>query len=240
MELLTMSEASNLYEVEALEGQEDVGTLLDAWRSAQESGVSWHMVQGIKTDGSLFYLVGDPDGVQSPVDLYQFIQVKSGNPNLTAFNLGTAGSIASRGVADYQPYQGIPKKPQPLQPTFPPLHAEPTPLPPEAEESPTGYLGVFVLQGVTDPQFRYEISSDQVHTLGRSSRSSDIALGIYGNVSRIHAEIQSVKGELFLTDRNSTNGTFVNGVRLVPGQPVQVSDGDVVVFGDYQLTVRQG
>ena len=47
-------------------------------------------------------------------------------------------------------------------------------------------------------------------------------------VSRLHATIQRVKDEFVLTDRNSSNGTLVNGV---PVRSQSLSDGDLIQLG---------
>lgn len=64
------------------------------------------------------------------------------------------------------------------------------------------------------------------------------------NISRRHAELRVGQTSVEVTDRGtddtgSTNGTFVDGVRLPPMQPTIVSDGSVVTCGaDPPLTIR--
>ncbi|MFP3870586.1 MAG: FHA domain-containing protein, partial [Syntrophobacteria bacterium] len=52
-------------------------------------------------------------------------------------------------------------------------------------------------------------------------------------VSKVHAYFRQVPGSLAvqLVDMNSTNGTFVNGQRLVPSMKRSLADGDEVSFG---------
>ncbi|MCQ2506547.1 MAG: FHA domain-containing protein [Lachnospiraceae bacterium] len=61
-----------------------------------------------------------------------------------------------------------------------------------------------------------------------------------GNVSRIHAKFDKKKGIIYLTDLNSTNGTFVNGQELVPDNEVALCVGDVIAFADteYEALVQ--
>lgn len=49
-------------------------------------------------------------------------------------------------------------------------------------------------------------------------------------VSRFHARIDREEEELWLTDLNSTNGTFLNGIRLVPFGRMKVNKGDSIVI----------
>ncbi len=47
-------------------------------------------------------------------------------------------------------------------------------------------------------------------------------------VSKVHCELRIVNGGLYLMDRGSSYGTFVgNGMRLTPGQPYQLRDGEI-------------
>jgi EAL domain-containing protein (putative c-di-GMP-specific phosphodiesterase class I) len=55
------------------------------------------------------------------------------------------------------------------------------------------------------------------------------------SVSRIHAELTLSNGHLVLRDNQSTNGTFVNRVRLTT--PVELRHGDVVHFADIEARV---
>jgi pSer/pThr/pTyr-binding forkhead associated (FHA) protein len=48
------------------------------------------------------------------------------------------------------------------------------------------------------------------------------------NVSRKHAEVRPEGAGFILSDLGSTNGTFVNGVRITQHE---LADGDVITFG---------
>jgi pSer/pThr/pTyr-binding forkhead associated (FHA) protein len=66
-------------------------------------------------------------------------------------------------------------------------------------------------------------------TLGRSDRA-DVAITWDGEVSRLHAEIECVAGEwIVLDDGLSSNGTFVNGQRIVGRR--RLADGDAIRIG---------
>lgn len=51
-------------------------------------------------------------------------------------------------------------------------------------------------------------------------------------ISRIHSRLYVKQGRLFIADANSTNGTFVNGVSIEPGQDVEIFSGDRILFAD--------
>ncbi|NDJ62500.1 MAG: FHA domain-containing protein [Chloroflexi bacterium] len=74
---------------------------------------------------------------------------------------------------------------------------------------------------------------------GASVRLPDLDLTPYGalekGVSRIHASIQRKDDTLMLVDMGSSNGTHLNGQRLVAEQPRVLRDGDEIRLG--KLTV---
>ena len=51
-------------------------------------------------------------------------------------------------------------------------------------------------------------------------------------VSRIHSRLFVKGNRLFITDANSTNGTFVNGIQIQPGEEVEIFQGDRILFAD--------
>ncbi|MBX9696190.1 MAG: FHA domain-containing protein, partial [Cyanobacteria bacterium] len=59
----------------------------------------------------------------------------------------------------------------------------------------------------------------------------------YPEVSGQHAEIRCKPGGWTIMDRNSTNGTTVNGSRCVPGEEYMLKNGDQVRIAQYELTV---
>ena len=58
------------------------------------------------------------------------------------------------------------------------------------------------------------------------------------SVSREHARLSVEGGELSVEDLESTNGTYLNGRRLEPGQRARVADGDELELGSVRLRVE--
>jgi len=51
-------------------------------------------------------------------------------------------------------------------------------------------------------------------------------------VSRKHCSIEvSAAGQLVVRDLGSSNGTYINGNRVVPNQPIELRSGDVLALG---------
>jgi len=60
-----------------------------------------------------------------------------------------------------------------------------------------------------------------------------------GTVSAFHAAITlAANGSVVLSDLGSSNGTFVNGVRIASGDRTIIRSGDRVRFGDVEVTVE--
>ena len=69
-----------------------------------------------------------------------------------------------------------------------------------------------------------------VNTIGRREGANDIVIPDPYCSGR-HADLLVEDGEFTVTDIGSTNGTFVNGVKLDPNAPRQVQPGDEITFG---------
>jgi pSer/pThr/pTyr-binding forkhead associated (FHA) protein len=58
------------------------------------------------------------------------------------------------------------------------------------------------------------------------------------NVSRRHCLLRVSPAEAWVTDLHSSNGTYVDGQRLAPGEETRVGNGSKVIVGPYEFTVR--
>jgi pSer/pThr/pTyr-binding forkhead associated (FHA) protein len=70
-------------------------------------------------------------------------------------------------------------------------------------------------------------------TIGRTSEN-DVVVNEY-SVSTRHAILAVVNGEYRLTDMGATNGTLVNGVRMVPRKPCRLQGGETLQLGRITL-----
>jgi hypothetical protein len=82
-------------------------------------------------------------------------------------------------------------------------------------------------------------------TLGRSAEGQpivpDVDLSTYNayanGVSRLHAAIKLVKNQIVVVDLGSSNGTYLNGVRLSPYIETPISHGDLLYLGKLKIQV---
>jgi hypothetical protein len=158
------------------------------------------------------------------------------------------------------PYAGVP--PQPSYPAPVPVVSPPAPqpapvvtppapvvTPPAPVVTPPAALrgtlapGRLILQpgGVA-----LQLPAATEAIVGRADPVSNFAptvdLGPYGalenGVGRRHVRIFLQQGNLFVEDLDSTNGSFVNNVRLAPRQPQALRTGDELRVGTLKLRVE--
>lgn len=75
-------------------------------------------------------------------------------------------------------------------------------------------------------------------TVGRSNRAEVILNEADNGLSSIHFELHWDSRSLFLRDRNSTNGTAVNGVMQKPDNWIRLENGDTILAGSYVYRVN--
>ena len=112
-----------------------------------------------------------------------------------------------------------------------PVAAAPALRPPPGPDDPTGQP--YLLVPGDDAEHRIELSTE-VTRVGRSSEA-DVRLPDAG-VSRLHAELRRLGDEVVLVDLGSTNGTTLNGRKVLEGR---LRDGDRIGVGTSSLVFRQ-
>lgn len=94
-------------------------------------------------------------------------------------------------------------------------------------------LSTWCLEGYVDEN--REVWRTMVHKVpfqvGRRT-DSDLVLP-FGRISHTHAELFQRQDSLWLRDMGSTNGTFLNGKRVVDN--CRLKDGDIVHFADHEF-----
>jgi len=138
------------------------------------------------------------------------------------------------------PPEPMPPPPPPSPPSTPVPPVAPAPAP--AYPEPPGVAQArLVVQG-TNAILPFPPGKTEI-IIGREDPVSgvfpDIDLtdhgGDEGGVSRRHARIVIQGAQVLIEDLNSTNYTYVNRQRLVPGQPHPLKDGDEIRLGRLKL-----
>lgn len=73
----------------------------------------------------------------------------------------------------------------------------------------------------------------EIITLGKSPNNDIVKIERY--ISREHAIFKFTEKGIVLIDKGSTNGTYINGVRLQPNEPHLLSSDDILHFGAQKI-----
>lgn len=87
--------------------------------------------------------------------------------------------------------------------------------------------------------FSFELAPHKPVTFGRDSRANQILNGKDAKLSGIHFEAEWDEKRLYLRDKNSTNGTRLNGGLCKPESWIPVENGSVLTAGgyDYRMSI---
>lgn len=83
----------------------------------------------------------------------------------------------------------------------------------------------------------YELDQDRI-LIGRGG-GADVRLP-HASVSIRHATIEQRGGRYVIIDHGTTNGTLVDGIRIVPDRPKVLRDGDELTIGAFVLSFKEG
>ena len=105
------------------------------------------------------------------------------------------------------------------------------------EDEPTVIQGVFSLN-CPEAEPHFLAMHKQSIVIGRLPECQMILPS--GRVSKKHAEIELRGKEVFVTDLNSTNGSTLNGHKLVPGKKVLWDGNAPLCIADFEITLVKG
>jgi FHA domain/von Willebrand factor type A domain len=142
-------------------------------------------------------------------------------------------------------------KPAPTPQVSPPV-AEPPPAPAVQPEPPPSAPAVWKDPFATLPETRLVVTrgpaglepfyrvNKSSFTIGAQPGEMDLVIEL-PQLSGHHATVQLFKGgNVFIKDAHSTNGTFVDGRRLNPGERVQVKPGQRILLSQHlELALEQ-
>lgn len=147
--------------------------------------------------------------------------------------------------------------------TVPPLNSVSNNVPPKASEfvqvsnqQPSGTTTILVQDGAgetillddymgqTTPYLLRNSSSEKafinkpVFRVGKEPSYVDYCIAGNPSVSRSHADILTINGEYYIRDNNSTNGTFINGVRILSNKEEQIKHEDKIILANELFEFR--
>lgn len=74
--------------------------------------------------------------------------------------------------------------------------------------------------------------------IGRERKGVNYCISDNSSISRNHVKLTVRGGITYLSDLNAANGTFVNGVKVMPRQEVALKNGDKITLADEDLEYR--
>lgn len=74
--------------------------------------------------------------------------------------------------------------------------------------------------------------------IGKERKKVDYCISNNNSISRNHAEIIMRNGVFYIIDQKSTNGTYVNGIRLNPMQETELKNGDTIQLSDEEFEFK--
>ena len=118
-------------------------------------------------------------------------------------------------------------------------------IPEQYRPPPAAPLQAWISLNIIDSGQILPLADRTEFTLGRSAEGQPIvpdvdltAFNAYANgVSRLHAAIKLINNRIIVVDLGSSNGTYLNGVRLAPYIETPVSHGDLVYLGKLKIQV---
>ena len=126
------------------------------------------------------------------------------------------------------------------------MDSQPATAPPQTP--PSDQLDAAISLHVVESGQVLPLTERTEFTLGRLVEGQpiipDVDLSPYNaysnGVSRIHAVIKIAEGRTIIMDLGSSNGTFLNGIRLNPNMETPLAHGDVIILGKLKIRVLLG
>ena len=116
---------------------------------------------------------------------------------------------------------------------------------PPAPVAPPGSADALVSLHLIESGMILHLSGQSEFTLGRIAEGQpilpDVDFSPYEaysqGVSRLHASMKVNNQRVFITDLGSSNGTRVNGQKIMPNVDYPLNHGDVIALGKFKIQV---
>lgn len=96
-------------------------------------------------------------------------------------------------------------------------------------------LNVWTFQAIDDKAVEFIV--DKTISIGREYDILQEYFNKSDFISRNHSRIFIEDNTLFIEDL-STNGTFLNGIRIIKSQKTEINVGDIIAFADLKFLIK--
>lgn len=97
-----------------------------------------------------------------------------------------------------------------------------------------GYLRLTALNA--SAKVEIEVTKDDF-VIGKKAELCDGVISFSNTISRTHCRISRKGAQITVTDLQSANGTYINGIRLQPNRPYLLKQGDVIRLANSEFQV---
>lgn len=105
------------------------------------------------------------------------------------------------------------------------------------EKAGSGLLRFIAMNAPT--RVEIAVTKDEF-VIGKKAEICDGVIGFNKMISRSHCRINRRGNQYTITDLQSSNGTYVNKIRLQPNQPYPIHNGDVIRLANSDFQVSMG
>lgn len=100
------------------------------------------------------------------------------------------------------------------------------------------FIPTLVISGVNTPQRIESVVAKDEFVIGKNPQATDLTIEFSKAVSNRHCSIICKNGVSYVVDHQSTNGTFLNGVRVQSEERVQIKAGDKLRLANCDFVIR--
>ena len=107
----------------------------------------------------------------------------------------------------------------------------------EKKESTVQHFSAIKMVAMNAPNYFELVIDKDDAVIGKKQELVDLVIPFNKMISRKHCRVTNMNGIYYINDEGSANGTFVNGIRLNPGQKIQMNRGDVIRLADSDFQI---
>lgn len=100
------------------------------------------------------------------------------------------------------------------------------------------FIPTLVISGVNTPQRVETVVGKSEFVIGKNPQNTDLTIEFSKAVSNRHCSIVCKNGVSYIVDHQSTNGTYLNGVRVQSEERVQIKAGDKLRLANCDFVIR--
>ncbi|GGA79783.1 FHA domain-containing protein [Ornithinibacillus halotolerans] len=146
--------------------------------------------------------------------------------------INTVPTLSSQRTSDF--YTGLSNGTLPLEALVSKMMGSNSTITKEGYNSST----LLVLEALNTPEHLELTVDKEQYIIGKSSIEADGVISFNSAVSRTHCKISQTSSGYMLEDLQSTNGTYLNKVRLHAFHPVGLRNGDIIRIANTDFQVR--